>query len=402
MKILYIHTLYAPHYKGGAEYSLQIIVEAMHKKGHEVLVLATSDKKGLHQETVNGIKVYRAGIKNRYWQYNNYSHSKISKLLWHIQDIYNQGMADYLENILSVEKPDIISCHIIGGWSIAVWDVIYRTKIPVVQVLHDFYLLCARTTMLNKNNIQCNKRCLKCRMMRYLHKKKSKRINAVVGISQYIIGRVLNTGYFKDSITRIIYNARIISNSNRIHQQISTSNIVFGYIGTLAPNKGVQWLIEQFNKISSNSILLKIAGEGNFSYTNLLKNISANDTRISFTGYVKSEDFYPQIDVLIVPSIWNEPLGMVAIEACAHHIPVITSATGGLKEIITDGHNGLYCDISIPDSLSDAMRKIINDRNLLYELQKNARKSVRSFLDIDRLTSEYEDVYKRVIASKIL
>jgi glycosyltransferase involved in cell wall biosynthesis len=401
MKILYISALYAPYYKGGVEYSLQILVEAMHKKGHEVLVLATSDKKGLHQETVNGIKVYRAGIKNRYWQYNNYGHSKINKLLWHIQDIYNRGMADYLENILSVEKPDIISCHIIGGWSIAVWDVIFQAKIPVVQVIHDFYLLCVKSSML-KNNIQCNKRCIKCRIMRYLHKKKSIKINAVVGISQYIIDKILDMGYFKDSIKQVIYNARIISNSNRIHQQISTSNIVFGYIGTLAPNKGVQWLIEQFNKISSNSISLKIAGEGDFSYTNLLKNISAKNTRISFIGYVKSEDFYPQIDVLIVPSIWNEPLGMVAIEACANHIPVITSATGGLKEIITDGYNGLYCDVSIPDSLSDAINKILDNRNLLYELQKNARESVCSFLDIDRLTSEYEDIYKRVIVRKIL
>jgi glycosyltransferase involved in cell wall biosynthesis len=402
MKILYISALYVPHYKGGAEYSLQILVEAMHKKGHEVLVLATSDKKGLHQETVNGIKVYRAGIKNRYWQYNNYRHSKINKLLWHIQDIYNIGMADYLENILSVEKPDIISCHVIGGWSIAVWDVIYRTKIPVVQVLHDFYLLCVKATMFTKNNISCNKRCIECRMMRYLHKKKSKRIDAVVGISQYTINKVLDAGYFKDSIKQVIYNARVISNSNIIHQQISTSNIVFGYIGTLSPSKGVQWIIEQFSKISSSKISLKIAGEGNFSYTNLLKNISANDTRISFTGYVKSEDFYPQIDVLIVPSIWNEPLGMVAIEACANHIPVITSATGGLKEIIADGYNGLYCDISIPDSLSDAINKILDNRNLLDELRKNTRESVRSFLDIDRLTNEYEDVYKRVIARKML
>jgi glycosyltransferase involved in cell wall biosynthesis len=212
---------------------------------------------------------------------------------------------------------------------------------------------------------------------------------------------VLDAEYFKDSIKQVIYNARIISDSNKIFQRISNSDIVFGYIGTLAPNKGVQWLIEQFNKISSNSISLIIAGEGDSFYTNLLKNISANDTRISFTGYVKSEDFYPQIDVLIVPSTWNEPLGMVAIEACAHHIPVITSATGGLKEIITNGYNGLYCDISVPDSLSDAINKILDNRNLLDELRKNTRKSVLSFLDINRLANEYEDVYKRIIARKL-
>jgi glycosyltransferase involved in cell wall biosynthesis len=398
MKTVHINSFYAPHNVGGAEISLQIIVEAMHNKGHEVVVLATSDKKGLYCEMINGIKVYRGGIKNVYWPYGNREHSKVKKLLWHVKDIYNTGMKDYVREVIALEKPDIVSCHNISGWSVAVWDEIKKAKIPIVQVLHDFYFLCTKSTMF-ANSRQCNKRCIECKIFRYLHLHKSQNIDAVVGVSSYILSREINAGYFKNAFKTIIYNARIISSSTKDYIQ-EESNIVFGFIGTISQSKGIKWLIEQFKKVNSKKIALKIAGNGNVSYENLLKNLSQDDNRISFLGYVESEKFYPQIDVLVVPSMWEEPLGTVAIEACAHHIPVITSASGGLKEIIIDRYNGLYCDISSPDSLSGTINRIIDDRDLLNELRKNARESVHSFLDIDRLTNEYEDVYKKIISRK--
>jgi glycosyltransferase involved in cell wall biosynthesis len=397
MKILYINSLYPPYSLGGAGYSLQVLVEVMQKRDHEVVVLTTSDQKGIHQDNVNGIKVYRAGIENKYWYYNDRkNHSNYDKICWHLKDIYNQNMGLYLQNILAMEKPDIVSCHNLSGWSIAVWDILYNAKIPIVQVLHDFYLLCINSNMF-KNGYQCEKRCISCKLARYPHLKKSKNINAVVGISQYVLEKVIDEGYFEKSIKKVIYNARIIPDLATDYSVQENSNIVFGFMGTIAPNKGVQWLIEQFIKVDSNKIELKIAGKGSFSYVNLLNNISKNDKRISFIGYTKPEDFYSQIDMLIVPSLWDEPLGMVAIEACAYHIPVITTAKGGLKEIIIDGYNGLYCSMLVPDSLSIAIHKISNDKLLLSKLKEQARDSVLPFLNLDRLASEYESIYRQII-----
>lgn len=401
MKILYINTFYAPHNAGGAENSLRVLVEAMHKKGHEVMVLATSDKQGLNCEIVNGIKVYRGGIKNIYWHYGSREYSKTRKLLWHIKDIYNAGMKDYVQEVIALEKPDIVSCHNVTGWSIAIWDEIKKVKIPIIQVLHDFYFLCTKSTLF-KDGKQCTKRCIECKLMRILHKKKSKHIDAVVGVCQDVVDRIIDAGYFTNSLKYAIHNVRVIPDIEKKHQYNEKDNLIFGFIGSLAPSKGILWLIEQFRKIPSKDIALKIAGKGDNAYENILKSSSKDDERISFLGYTKSENFYSSIDVLIIPSIWYEPLASVAIEACARHIPVITSATGGLKEVITDGYNGLYCDVSTPDSLSDTIYKIINDKDLLNKLQKNARESVRSFLDVDRLTREYEDVYKQFYVKKIL
>jgi glycosyltransferase involved in cell wall biosynthesis len=232
--------------------------------------------------------------------------------------------------------------------------------------------------------------------MRIIHKKKSTNIDAVVGVCQDVADRVVDAGYFKNSLKTAIYNVRVIPDIVK-QSRPKASEIVFGFIGTLVPSKGISWLIEQFKKVNLADVSLKIAGKGDISYEQSLKNLAKDDDRISFPGYIQSELFYSQIDVLIIPSVWHEPLASVAIEACAHHIPVITSAAGGLKEIIKDGYNGLYCDISNPDSLSDAIHKIIKDKLLLRTLQSRARESVSSFLDTDRLSREYEAVYKQIV-----
>ena len=65
-----------------------------------------------------------------------------------------------------------------------------------------------------------------------------------------------------------------------------------------------------------------------------------NNSKIEYKGFIKPEEFYPQIDVLIVPSIWNEPLGRVVFEAYSYGIPVIASKRGGITEIVKEGETG--------------------------------------------------------------
>jgi glycosyltransferase involved in cell wall biosynthesis len=210
---------------------------------------------------------------------------------------------------------------------------------------------------------------------------------------------VTAAGFFQKSLQAVVYNARYIPDvlPKRKEKQ---NNLVFGFIGTLSQSKGIEWLLSEFKKIDSLTISLKIAGKGDSSYENSLKDIAEDDKRICFLGVCKPEVFYPAIDVLVVPSIWEEPLGMVAIEACAYHVPVITSGQGGLKEIIKDGYNGLYCDVDDPSTLYTTMIKIIDDCELLNKLCKNARASIRFFLDTDRLISGYEEIYRKLIVKQ--
>ncbi|MCE7055090.1 glycosyltransferase family 4 protein [Algoriphagus sp. AGSA1] len=394
MKILYINTLYSPLIEGGAEISLKLIVEGMKSLGNEVAVLSLMPEKGLKIEGIDGVKVYRAGLQNSYWPYSKIKKNKLSRLAWHYRDQANESMASVVAEVLMSEKPDIVSCHNLAGWSAAVWIPIHNAGIPIVQVLHDLYLLCPNSNMF-KNEQSCETQCLSCKLLRSNHAEKSKSVAAVVGISNSILQRFIDYGYFTNASKNVIYNTRTIANPPPKPLRKSGQAMRFGYLGTLSKVKGLEWLIEQFKKLDFNSSL-SIAGKGEAGYENHLKEL-ASGASISFEGYVNSTEFLADIDVLVVPSLWEEPLGMVAIEALANHVPVIANKRGGLKETVQDGINGFYCHDSEPHSLSSVMRQLYFEPELYNQFSQAARNSVASILDADRMIAEYEAVLKQAM-----
>ena len=394
MKILYINSLYSPLIEGGAEISLKLIVEGMKSLGHEVVVLSLMPEKGLHQNKVDGVKVYRAGLQNSYWPYSRAKKNKLARLKWHYQDQSNEKMSSVVEEVLEIEKPDIVSCHNLAGWSAEVWKPIFESGTPIVQVLHDLYLLCPNSNMF-KNELTCENQCFICKILRSNHAEKSKQVTAVVGISTSILQRFIDFGYFPNASKNIIYNTRTIPNPAPKQLRKSEQAIRFGYLGTLSKVKGLEWMIEQFNMLDFEASL-SLAGKGDKAYEQHLKELSSRSA-IKFVGYVNSTEFLSEIDVLIVPSLWEEPLGMVAIEALANHVPVIANKRGGLQETVKDGINGLYCYDHSPDSLSAAMRQIYFEPELYNQFSKVARESVASILDADRMIGEYEAVLKQAL-----
>ena len=389
MKILYINSLYSPLIEGGAEISLQLIVEGLQSKGYEVAVLSLMPEEGLKEEQVNGVRVYRAGLKNRYWPYTKQRPGKLQRLSWHFKDRYNIAMRSYVNKVLQIEKPDVVSCHNLAGWSVAVWDEIHRAGIPVIQVLHDMYLACANSNMF-KGDHPCDKQCLSCRLLRSQHPEKSGQVSAVVGISQSILNRFTQLGYFQKAEKRVIHNTRSIPTPPARRNRKAGEPLKIGYLGTLSKIKGIEWLIEQFQALDINATL-SIGGRGQADYEAHLRSISTKPS-VNFLGQMNSNDFYAMIDVLVVPSLWQEPLGMVAIEALAHHVPVIAHKTGGLQESVVDGMNGLYCYASDPHSLGRAIVRLYNDIDLYNRLSAAARDSVADILSKERMIGEYQAV----------
>jgi glycosyltransferase involved in cell wall biosynthesis len=389
MKILYINTLYSPFIEGGAEISLQLIVEGLHSKGYEVAVLSLMPGKGLKEEIVNGVKVYRAGLKNRYWPYTRQRPGKVQRLAWHLKDRFNRDMGAYVKEVLQLEKPDVVSCHNLAGWSIAAWDTIYQAGVPIIQVLHDMYLACANSNMF-KDDQPCDQQCLSCRLLRSRHPAKSSQVSAVVGISQSILSRFTELGYFHKAEKRVIHNTRHIPTPPTKRSRNAGDTLRVGYLGTLSRIKGVEWLIEQFKSLDIDATL-SIGGKGQADYEAHLQSISTKPS-ISFLGQVNAHDFYSEVDVLVVPSLWQEPLGMVAIEALAHHLPVIAHNTGGLQESVIENVNGLFCYASDPKSLAAAITKLYKDVELYNRLSAAARDSVKSILSKERMIGEYEAV----------
>ena len=397
MRILFINVLYAPFIGGGAEITLKNLVEGTYDLGHEVKVLSFWDKDD-KEEVIDGIPVYRAKIPNVYLPYGKIRQPFLKRRLWHILDIYNPISKKIVLKQIADFKPDIISIHNTQGWSCSIWDAVSESNVPAIQILHDLYLLCP--TNMFKNNVICKEQCLTCKIMRFPCKSKSNQLKAVVGVSNFILDKYLSYGYFKNvPIKKVIYNSRKLD-STIVERKTDPRYINFGFIGTLAPNKGIEVLLRAYHKIKKPNYKLFVAGAGKQDYEEYLKSKYKDDS-IIFMGKVEPRDFFEKVDVTIVPSIWYEALGMVFVESFAFGIPVIGSNIGGIPEMITEGVNGMLFDPYKEGDLEEKLLKFEDNISDWKNKSEIIKQSAQKFLDYKGWLNQWEELYKLVLEGKI-
>lgn len=348
--------------------------------------------RGLREDAVNGVRVLRVGIKNLY------ANAAIGirppawkRALWHLADIYNPLMKTIVSDVLRLVQPDVANLHNVTGFSISAWNAISEARLPMVQVLHDQYLLCPRSVMFRNDHL-CERQCLSCHSMRYFHPQLSNQVNAVVGVSKFVLEHHLRHGYFRLSpVKRVIHNAQANSAALNVPSRRPDSIVRFGFIGNLAQNKGIELLLDVFKESARSHWQLHIAGRGHARYENYLREWYAGPN-IIFKGVQKPGDFYPNIDFLVVPSICNDSLATVVYEALSYGLPVIGSRRGGMPEMIKDGVNGLLFDPNNPSELVTAMAKVAGDTAFRASSSLAARDTSKYFFDMDRFLSSYENL----------
>ncbi|RMF97148.1 MAG: glycosyltransferase family 1 protein [Candidatus Schekmanbacteria bacterium] len=119
---------------------------------------------------------------------------------------------------------------------------------------------------------------------------------------------------------------------------------------------------------------------------------TVDDDFVKSAGWLNPEELpslYSKADVSVVPSIWMEPFGIVAVESLACGIPVIASNTGGLATIVEDGETGILFKTGDEDELSNAIEKLINDRKLLQKMGEKARMSAVKRFDWDMIVKNH-------------
>jgi len=397
MKILFLNSLADPAAGGGAEQTLWTLMRGMRDAGHQCVLLATSDQPGLHRHEQDGITVWLAGIRNLYWPYHKRRPPTLLRLLWHVQDSYNPWMQGYIRDVVAQECPDVVSLHNLPGWSAAAWKTLHELGLPTVQVLHDYYSICIKTTMFSGGK-NCAGQCRSCAAFRLAHRTMSRNLSAVVGVSRFMLETHKRLGYFEGvPIQRVIHNAREpkalgLGSANNV---TAHEGIRFGYIGRLHQSKGIEPLLSAFLHADIPNSELWIAGSGKHDYEQYL-HTKVRDPRVRMLGRVKPAEFYPQVDVVVVPSIWNEPLGMVVPEALAYGKPVIGSHRGGIPEIIVDGENGLLFEPDAPGELKAALEALTDDA-LRAWLTEQARPSARPFVDMAGWIDTYEALYRELV-----
>ncbi|MEA5153901.1 glycosyltransferase [Raineyella sp.] len=151
------------------------------------------------------------------------------------------------------------------------------------------------------------------------------------------------------------------------------ADVVVGYVGRLAPHKGIDVLLEAV--AGEPRLRLRIAGAGPEAETLRLR-VAAGGLRdrVEFVGPVDQAELptlYRGLDVLAVPSLttasWVEQYGRVAVEAMACGTPVVASDTGALPEVV--GGAGLLVAPGDPVALRAALVRVGSDPQLAADLR---------------------------------
>ena len=94
---------------------------------------------------------------------------------------------------------------------------------------------------------------------------------------------------------------------------------------------------------------------------------------LGWHDYASTLTLYAQADICVVPSIWEEPFGLVAVEAMAAGRPVVASRVGGLKEIVQDGETGFLFERGNAQELAGLLDMLLDDARLRLNLGMEGR-----------------------------
>jgi glycosyltransferase involved in cell wall biosynthesis len=142
----------------------------------------------------------------------------------------------------------------------------------------------------------------------------------------------------------------------------------FGFVGTLAPHKGVHVLVEAFRSLPDPAITLDLHGSETVhpGYAASLRRAAEGDARVRFRGPFPEgaqDAVLHSLDVLVLPSVWWENSPLVVLEAQGRGVPVIASAIGGVPELVT-GDSGLLVPPGDREQLRDAIRSVLDGLRL--------------------------------------
>jgi glycosyltransferase involved in cell wall biosynthesis len=176
-----------------------------------------------------------------------------------------------------------------------------------------------------------------------------------------------------------------------------------GFIGQIAPHKGVHLLIQAFQHIQPKGrpIELNVYGglESQPRYVTQLRRLAGGDRRIRFHGRVENSriaQVLAGLDVAVTPSTWYENSPLVIHEAHAAGVPVIASALGGMAELVRDGVDGLHFRPNDAADLARKLQQLIDQPDLLRRL----RAGVKPPIGIDEEMEQLTALYRRLIASR--
>jgi glycosyltransferase involved in cell wall biosynthesis len=175
------------------------------------------------------------------------------------------------------------------------------------------------------------------------------------------------------------------------------------FVGRIVHEKGVHFLVRAMPRILADhpDARLLIAGKNSQQLYPLAFELGV-EHNVEFLGYITDETrdcLYEIVDAAIFPSLY-EPFGIVALEAMASECNVIASSTGGLREVVQHGVNGLTVIPGDPMSIAWAVDQLLTNPKAAAERRRIAREQVVTIYRWDRIARLTAQVYQMVVSDR--
>jgi glycosyltransferase involved in cell wall biosynthesis len=262
-----------------------------------------------------------------------------------------------------------------------------------VQTLHDYEFISAspfdhRGRWLDRDEVSLSYRILNSAVFlirRYVHRP---RVSAWISVSRYVAERHAMRGIVSTVLPNFvsgIYGERCPGFDER-------RGAVF--IGRLGPEKGVQDILALAK--AEPELAITIAGGGRLAAD--VKKLAAVLPNLSFAGFVEpaeATDLLRSASVVLVPSRWQEPGAIAALDAMAVGTPVVAYRSGGLAEYVEDAAAGRVVEPGV-DTMREACAELVGSRSSWEACSAAGRRAARETHSVNRYVERIEGIYRGV------
>ena len=365
MRVLLISNLFPPEVVGGAEIMVAALADGLLELGCDVTVAALAAKGAWRIERPDGLTVEFLAAHPLGNDLLAPSRVRWRRGAWYLLGEANLMARHRLGRLMDRLKPDVVHSSNVTGFGPQAMAAAAVRGLTLVHTTQDYGLICVRGTMFRRGR-PCTGQCTDCRVATTLRRVGSQAAHTVVGLSQAVLERHLENGYFQSSQEQPIVRTWHLQGRPQ-HPPLP----------------------------AGRRARLLIGGTGSPDLEAELKRQAAG-LPVEFLGWVQAESFYPMIDALVVPSLWHEPLGMVAREAHWWGRPVLAARRGGLAEIVNDGRDGLLFDPDDVEEFAWALGRFVQEPALRRQLSEGAR-AVAPTDGRAGLAERYREIYRRAI-----
>ena len=153
------------------------------------------------------------------------------------------------------------------------------------------------------------------------------------------------------------------------------------------PAKGFEFFLKVFHRIKEEHahVRLLITGKIDFGEDGI--------ESIGWVPYSQMPDIYHRADICVIPSLWEEPFGIAALEAMASRIPVVASSVGGLKRIIQHKETGFLISPGNKDKFYGSLKQLVSNEDLRKKMGEKGKARAEEY-SWNKIMRKYQTVFR--------